>query len=1073
MRQYFQDRPLLLYGTIIGTLAGATVLAFTIGRVLVASPTSRLGRTAKTVQAWSPVLAGAILVGFWAAYLGTRVGYTSVFSQVYVVGVLLFISLAMMSRNPILVRMAVRNIGRRKTSFAIVIAGLMIGTAMISGSLVTGDTLTDLFTKGSYYAYGYADEVVYSRDPNSAGNTAQYVYFNYTVYTSLSNSLQSDPQASPVLKGVTPEIVQSVSVLDQNKRVGSAGIYLHGTYTTASRVLGDFHSSDGRVISPNLSDSDVIVDERVARDLNATVGDLLYVFGPRPTTFTISGIAVDDERGLYSTMDIFVTLNAAQTLLQRPGQLNYLAITNVGGLRPSIEHSDTVGLAANRTLNQLQNPTGLGCKSLPGQTVEATTILCAYAEKKAGVDSAVEGAKNLSNLFLVMSSFSIIAGVVLIINIFVMLAEERKSEMGMSRAVGAKRGHLTKLFLFEGTAYAAASASVGVFAGIIIAYGVLYAFGQIISGFFAVDLSVVLASFTFTALTLFTAFTAGLFITYTTILLASWRTSKLNIIRAIRDIPEPPRGIRTYTVLSILGIILIMTGIFAYMASFDSESAIMFLLGPSLVIFGAGLILSRFARNRYAFTLTGLALLVQWGIPQFSWTNPVIADYSFGPELFFIGGLVMVAGAIMVFMFNTDVIVRVLRIFYGLKKSLIPVFRISFSYPSNKKFRTTAAVAMFALVIFTVTTIAVIAAEQSAALSNLVDEFSGGYDLVVQTSPMTNLTETLRSNTALSGKIDGVIPFKTVGVAVTDQTQNRPLACGSQLACTVVGADPGAIGADNFFDTNKFSFAEYAQGYTTSKQVWDAVRADPSKVVWSTSFISQTGPPQERPTPNPGDTLLLSTANRTVTTQVIAVLNGVWFSGVVSTSVFVENSFGVNTGSLAFVSVVEGVDPTQVSVMIRQDFLRFNLQTLVIPVFVADFVQVGNSFLALFQGFLGLGLVVGIAGLGIIAIRSVVERRREIGMLRALGFRRSMVLATFLLENTYITLLGIGIGVALGLNLGYAISQTSGADLPYVIPWVNIGEIVAIAYGLAMLATVSSARRASKIPPAEALRYTE
>ena len=84
-----------------------------------------------------------------------------------------------------------------------------------------------------------------------------------------------------------------------------------------------------------------------------------------------------------------------------------------------------------------------------------------------------------------------------------------------------------------------------------------------------------------------------------------------------------------------------------------------------------------------------------------------------------------------------------------------------------------------------------------------------------------------------------------------------------------------------------------------------------------------------------------------------------------------------------------------------------------------------------------------------------------------------MVLAAFLLENSYITLIGIGIGVILGLNLGYAISQTGGADLPYVIPWLSIGEIVAIAYGLAMLATVGSAFRASKIPPAEALRYTE
>lgn len=54
--------------------------------------------------------------------------------------------------------------------------------------------------------------------------------------------------------------------------------------------------------------------------------------------------------------------------------------------------------------------------------------------------------------------------------------------------------------------------------------------------------------------------------------------------------------------------------------------------------------MSRFLRNRYAFTLTGLALLVQWGVPSFSWDNPLIQNYSFGPELFFVGGILMVMG---------------------------------------------------------------------------------------------------------------------------------------------------------------------------------------------------------------------------------------------------------------------------------------------------------------------------------------------------------------------------------------------------------------------------------------------
>jgi ABC-type antimicrobial peptide transport system permease subunit len=45
----------------------------------------------------------------------------------------------------------------------------------------------------------------------------------------------------------------------------------------------------------------------------------------------------------------------------------------------------------------------------------------------------------------------------------------------------------------------------------------------------------------------------------------------------------------------------------------------------------------------------------------------------------------------------------------------------------------------------------------------------------------------------------------------------------------------------------------------------------------------------------------------------------------------------------------------------------------------------------LIQGFMGLGLIVGVAALGVISARAVVERRQQIGVLRAIGFRRGMV----------------------------------------------------------------------------------
>ena len=69
-------------------------------------------------------------------------------------------------------------------------------------------------------------------------------------------------------------------------------------------------------------------------------------------------------------------------------------------------------------------------------------------------------------LFLFIGSFAIIAGVMLLVNVFVMLAEERKGELGMLRAVGLRRGRLIRGFVIEGTVYALVASALGLVAGL-------------------------------------------------------------------------------------------------------------------------------------------------------------------------------------------------------------------------------------------------------------------------------------------------------------------------------------------------------------------------------------------------------------------------------------------------------------------------------------------------------------------------------------------------------------------------------------------------------------------------------
>ena len=69
------------------------------------------------------------------------------------------------------------------------------------------------------------------------------------------------------------------------------------------------------------------------------------------------------------------------------------------------------------------------------------------------------------SIFTTFGSFSIAAGILLIFLIFVMLAAERRSELGIARAVGTRRGHLVQMFLFEGVAYDMIAAAVGACSG--------------------------------------------------------------------------------------------------------------------------------------------------------------------------------------------------------------------------------------------------------------------------------------------------------------------------------------------------------------------------------------------------------------------------------------------------------------------------------------------------------------------------------------------------------------------------------------------------------------------------------
>ena len=140
-----------------------------------------------------------------------------------------------------------------------------------------------------------------------------------------------------------------------------------------------------------------------------------------------------------------------------------------------------------------------------------------------------------------------------------------------------------------------------------------------------------------------------------------------------------------------------------------------------------------------------------------------------------------------------------------------------------------------------------------------------------------------------------------------------------------------------------------------------------------------------------------------------------------------------------------------------------------------DSVQASQrAFFNLLIAFMTLGLVVGIAALGVISARAVVERRHEIGVMRAVGFSRRMVQASFLAESSFIGLLGIGLGLGLGILTSINViadTRTDEPNIQLIIPWLKIIGIGVGGYLFSLLTTYLPSAQAARTAPAEALRY--
>ncbi|MCH7484097.1 MAG: FtsX-like permease family protein, partial [Chloroflexi bacterium] len=460
-------------------------------------------------------------------------------------------------RNRIVFLMGLRNIPRRVAQSTLIVIGLMLSTVIITAAFAFGDTVDYSITKATYDLFGHADIILESDTGPGDEEDRGSDEISGDAYEAFLAAADASPSLTNV-DGYMGLLFEPVPVINVETGLSEPDVLFTGIDAERTGAFPDVIDAEtGESLSvTNLGANEVYLNESAADELRAVAGSVLTVFvSNEPHDFTVQAIVEDRAStgalNLASPEGMVASLDAVHELFGSDN-VSAIAVSVNGGVRDTLE-------ASPEAERQVRNLVG------------AQDILLRVTDTKAeSVDEAEEIGNFMTTFFLLLGLFSIGAGVLLIVMIFVMLAAERKPEMGMARAVGMKRQHLVEMFVAEGTGYNLASAVVGVGIGVAVAFALTTAASAVFSSL----------GFTFTPhvtlRTIVISYCLGVVLTFLTVTFSSWRVSTLNIVSAIRDTPEgnvadPESGTVRGLVRAVLNVAVLMTGIGLFMLLLKGE----------------------------------------------------------------------------------------------------------------------------------------------------------------------------------------------------------------------------------------------------------------------------------------------------------------------------------------------------------------------------------------------------------------------------------------------------------------------------------------------------------------------